>query len=562
MSERVTGGDVVAAFLEAAGVRVAFGVISIHNMPILDAIVRRGVIRCVPARGEAGATNMADAYARVTGSLGVAFTSTGTAAGNACGALVEALTAGTPLLHVTGQIDVPYLDRERSYIHEAKDQLAMLRAVSKRAFRVWSADTLLGTLREAAAVALTPPAGPVSIEIPIDVQGALMDWPPFDELLPLPPAEPLLDVRSLEALARELRGAKRPLLWLGGGARGAVAPVRALANLGFGVVTSANGRGVLPEDDPHSLGSYTTAPPVEALYRTCDAMVVAGSRLRGNETLRWNVQLPEKLYQIDVDPAMRDRSYAVRRFVTGDAATALGELVELLGSDMRIDPGFGADIVRARTRANDELRRTLGPYEPLVDALGAWMPANALWVRDVTVSNSSWGNRYLPLRGPRDGVHALGGGIGQGLPMAIGAALGAGERKTVALAGDGGLQLSLGEFATLVQEDADVLLIVMNDGGYGVIRNIQDAQYGARRCLADLHTPDFQTFAASIGLRSARVTDGASFTAALADLGNRRGPALLEVDMLAIGPYATAFAGPPVREASSLRHPELVEGPR
>ena len=550
MSEGVIAGDVVAAFLEAAGVRAAFGVISIHNMPMLDALERRGVIRCVPARGEAGATNMADAYARVSGGLGVAFTSTGTAAGNACGALVEALTAGTPLLHITGQIDVPFLDRDRSYIHEAKDQLAMLRSVSKRAYRVWSAATLLGTLREAVAVALTPPMGPVSIEIPIDVQGAPMEMPPLDELLPLPPAAVTLDIRSLEALAHDLRGAKRPLLWLGGGARGAAAPVRALVQRGWGVVSSAAGRGVLPEDDPASLGSYTSAPAVEALYQTCDAMLVVGSRLRGNETLRWNLRLPENLYQIDADPSMRDRSYAVRRFVTGDAATALTELVELLGPEATADPGFRADVARARAQANDELRRTLGPYEKLVHALGAWMPPDALWVRDVTVSNSSWGNRYLPLRGPRDGVHAMGGGIGQGLPMAIGAALAGGGRKTVALAGDGGLQLSFGEFVTLVQEDVDVLLIVMNDGGYGVIRNIQDEKFGGRRYLANLHTPDFQAFAASIGLASARAGDPASFQAALTSLGSRKGPALLEVDMAAFGPYASAFAGPPVREAA------------
>jgi acetolactate synthase-1/2/3 large subunit len=550
MSERTIAGDVIAAVLEAAGVRAAFGVISIHNMPILDAIERRGVIRCVPARGEAGATNMADAYARVTGGLGVCFTSTGTAAGNACGALVEALTAGSPVLHVTGQIDVPYLDRERSYIHEAKDQLTMLRAVSKRAFRVWSADTLLGTLREAIAAALTPPAGPVSVEIPIDVQGAPMEMPAFDELLPLPPAEAPLDGRSLEDLARELRAAKRPLLWLGGGARGAAAPVRKLAELGFGVITSANGRGVLPEDHPLSLGSYTTAGPIEALYRTCDAMVVVGSRLRGNETLRWDLQLPANLYQIDVDPTLRGRSYPVRRFVTGDATPALTELVELLGHDVKIDPAFAGDVARARAQASDDLRRTLGPYDGLVHALGAWLPPDALWVRDVTVSNSSWGNRYLPLRGPRDGVHAVGGGIGQGLPMAIGAALGANGRKTVALAGDGGLQLSFGEFATLVQEEADVLLIVMNDGGYGVIRNIQDDKFGGRHYLANLHTPDFQAFAAAIGLPSARVGDLAGFAAALTGLGGRRGPALLEVDMLAFGPYAATFAGPPVRAAA------------
>jgi acetolactate synthase-1/2/3 large subunit len=247
---------------------------------------------------------------------------------------------------------------------------------------------------------------------------------------------------------------------------------------------------------------------------------------------------------------MRDRSFPVARFVTGDAAVALTELVELLGRDMKVDPKFRADVITARTQANDELRRTLGPYEELVHALGAWMPPNALWVRDVTVSNSSWGNRYLPLRGPRDGVHAMGGGIGQGLPMAIGAALAAGDRKTVLLAGDGGLQLSFGEFVTLVQENADVLTIVMNDRGYGVIRNIQDVAFGGRKVLADLHTPDFQTFAKSIGLASAKAGDMPSFHAALDSIGNRKGPALLEVDMLAFGTYASAFAGPPVREAA------------
>lgn len=109
--QQVTVGYAIAAFLEQCGVKAAFGVISIHNMPILDAMGERGKIRFVPARGEAGGTNMADACARTTGGLGVCLTSTGTAAGNAAGAMVEALTAGTPLLHLTGQIETPYLTR-------------------------------------------------------------------------------------------------------------------------------------------------------------------------------------------------------------------------------------------------------------------------------------------------------------------------------------------------------------------------------------------------------------------------------------------------------------------
>ena len=177
MSNTTTVGELIAAFLEQCGVKTAFGVISIHNMPILDAIHNRGKIRYVGARGEAGAVNMADGLARVSGGLGVAFTSTGTAAGNAAGAMVEALTAGTALLHVTGQIETEYLDRDLAYIHEAPDQLSMLQSISKAAYRVRSVETALPTIREAVRVAQTAPSGPVSVEIPIDIQAAEIEWP-------------------------------------------------------------------------------------------------------------------------------------------------------------------------------------------------------------------------------------------------------------------------------------------------------------------------------------------------------------------------------------------------
>ena len=246
MSQRVTVGELVAGFLENCVTPMAFGVISIHNMPILDAIARRGRLRFVPARGEAGAVNMADGYTRVSGGLGIAITSTGTAAGNAAGAMVESQTAGTPLLHLTGQIETGYLDRNCAYIHEARDQLGMLRSVSKAAFRVQSPEAALPVLREAVNTALTAPSGPVSVEIPIDIQAAPVDW--TDDLVPARPAPVVPAPRELDALADALAGARRPLLWLGGGARHAALAVSRLVEMGFGVVSSTNGRGILPED--------------------------------------------------------------------------------------------------------------------------------------------------------------------------------------------------------------------------------------------------------------------------------------------------------------------------
>ena len=126
-----TVGDFIARYLAEIGVTTVFGVISIHNMPILDAIARQNRIRFVPARGEAGAMNMADAYARVTGSLGVCMTLTGTAAGNAAGAQAEALTAGSPVLHITTQVDREFADRDRAAIHDMPRQPEMLRGVLK-----------------------------------------------------------------------------------------------------------------------------------------------------------------------------------------------------------------------------------------------------------------------------------------------------------------------------------------------------------------------------------------------------------------------------------------------
>jgi acetolactate synthase-1/2/3 large subunit len=547
MSDKVTGGEVVAALLERAGVTAAFGVISIHNMPILDAFGRRNRIRFVPARSEGGAVNMADAFTRVSGGMGVALSSTGTAAGNTCGAMVEAETAGTPMLHITGQIELPYLDKSRGYIHEARDQLGMLRAVSKAAYRVWSADTLAGTMREAIRVARTPPTGPVSVEIPIDIQEGAMTWPADLEPLPVHAPEPAAD--ALDALARALEGKRRPLLWLGGGARGAAKEVARLVELGFGVVSSVQGRGIVPEDHPQTLGAFNATLEIEQFYATCDAMLVVGSRLRGNETLRYTLKLPRPLYQIDADPTQQGRAYTAELFVAGDAAKSLAVLAERLAGKIKIDPKFAADLAAARKAAEASLRAGLGPYAELVDALHAAMPRGSVWVRDVTVSNSTWGNRMLRVHGPRDGVHALGGGIGQGVPMAIGAALAADERKTVVLAGDGGLHVSLGELATLVQEKPNVTLIVMNDRGYGVIRNIQDAKFDGRRYFVDLHTPDMGELARTLGLQFFRAKSTGEIPSAVKAAVAHRGPALLEIDMNAIGPFAAKFAGPPVRKS-------------
>ena len=544
---RPTTGDTVAAVLEACGVTTAFGVISVHNMAILDAIGRRRRIRFVPARGEAGAVNMADGHARVRDALGVAVTSTGTGCGNAAGALVEARTAETPLLHLTGQVDTPHLGRGHGFIHETPEQLEMLAAVSKAAYRVSDPDECAEILREAIAAALTAPRGPVSVEIPADLQTAAARPPDDPSPRPVRPAPP--DEAALDRLAARLAASRRPLLWLGGGAGHAGEGARRLAEMGIGIVTSVRGRGIVPEDHPLTLGAFNQSPEIEAFYGTVDFMLLVGTRLRSNDTRTYRLELPMPRIQVDIDPAARGRlAYPIDGFVQGDAAAVLGGVADRLddapGDAFRPDPEFADDLRRARADAEDRLRSAIAPYDGLADALAAGMGHDAIWVRDITVANSTWGNRLLKVYDPRNALHPAGGGIGQGLALAIGAAVAAPERKVVCLTGDGGLVLNMGELMTAAETGADLAVVVMNDRGYGVIRNIQDAEYGGRRRFVDLATPDLGRLAGACGLGYRRIAAPADFAGGICEALAGHGPLLIEIDMAAIGPPRVPFGGP------------------
>ncbi len=545
-------GDLVARTLAEAGVTHAFGVISIHNMPILDAILRQGRIRFVPARGEAGAMNMADAFARVSGTLGVCITSTGTAAGNACGSQVEALTAGSPVLHITSQIDTPWMDRDRAAIHDVPRQPDMLKAVSKSIFRIWEARGAVPTLQAAMSCALSAPSGPVSLEIPVDVQR--MTAPTPARITAPAVAQVAARPEAIDALADYVRSARRPMLWLGGGSRAASHEATALAERGLCIVTSTNGRAVVPETHPRNLGAFNMTPAAQALFDACDLMIVVGSRLRGNETRNNMLRLGKPLVQIDADASQGGRNYPVDFFVHGDARLALAGLLERLPDRLDVDAEFGASVLAARHAGEESLRATLGPYRAVADAMRERVLAQALpFVRDVTISNSTFGNRYVLLAEPRFGVHALGGGIGQGAAMALGAAMAAPDRRTLAMIGDGGAMLNLGEFATAMDQQAPITFVIMNDRAYGVISNIQDAQYEGRRAYCRLTTPDFGLFAQSIGMPHERVQRAEDFATALDRGLATHGPCMIEVDMNAIGPFAQAFGGPPAGAAGGAR---------
>lgn len=545
-----TLADMLVRTLADIGVTTVFGVISIHNMPILDAIHLQNRIRFVPARGEAGAMNMADAYARVSNHIGVCITSTGTGAGNAAGAQVEALTAGSRVLHITTTVDSPYADKDKAAIHDVPRQPDMLKAISKAYFRINTASEAVGIITATLASVMEAPQAPVSLEIPVDVQRFKAHFAAIAKPTPLKRAP---NTTQIDELLKLIKQAKRPMLWLGGGAHAAGVAATSLANKGFGIVTSTHGRAVVSEAHPRTLGAFNMTPEAESIYASCDLMIVVGSRLRGNETKDYKLKLPKPLVQIDADALQGGRNYEVSAFLHADASLALEALDKALGT-LDVDPQFGYDIAVARAKSEGALRTRLGAYQVIADDLLGFVSSNNhAFVRDVTISNSTFGNRYVQFLEPRLGVHALGGGIGQGLPMAVGASIANPAHKTVLLTGDGGLTLCIAELGTLVEEQCEAIIVLMNDAAYGVIENIQDAQYQGRRVYSKLQPLDFALTCASVGLNHVKISNVQDFKAALDKANNHKGATMIEVDMVTIGDFAERFAGPPAGAAGGMK---------
>jgi len=538
-----TVGDLVAEFLTACGVTTAFGIASVHNIPMLDAIGRRNTIRFMMARGEMGGAHMADGYARVNGGLGVIFSSTGPGAANAIGGLIEARFAGSPVLHITGMTATKFADRDMGTVHDPVDQLGMMQSVCKSSYRIRSAQHAIGVLTRAATDALTAPMGPVSIEVPIDIQREKITRPAVLDnfVLPVPPGRTPTDM-ELNELATRVAAAKRPMLWIGSGARNASAEIHKLLDMGFTVVNSINGKGTVAEDHPQSLGGLhgNGMPRVQDFYKTVDLLLVVGSRLRGQETGDFAIKLPANIVHIDVDPMAQNRTYEDSYFICGDSRLTLQALLPRVEGKLKVDPAYLSDFAAMKQTVRSDFLATLGVYSTFADQLRKVMPRDAIWVRDVTQSNTTWGNRVFPVYAPQQSVFPVGAGIGQGLQLGIGAAAAAGDRKTVVISGDGGFFLNVAEWWTPVQEKLDMTVIIMNDRGYGVIKRIQDSTQG-RRFYADLESPDLEKFATVSDVPFFRCTSAETFGETVAKAIAIKGLTLVEVDMTAVGEFPAYY---------------------
>jgi thiamine pyrophosphate-dependent acetolactate synthase large subunit-like protein len=523
-----TGAEAIAQTLRGAGVDVAFGLPGVHNLALWPAFERAG-IRIVGSRHEQGCAYAADGYARTTGKLGVALVTTGPGAANTLGAVGEAWASHSPVLVIA--TDIPSSLRRdgvyRGVLHETPEQSALFASVTKHRCVVNDAQYLGAQCATAVRAATAAPTGPVYLGVPTDMlvgNGAVAS--PYQRS-----EGATIDLRP----ALEIVASERPLLWVGGGARAAGQHVDALARaLGAPVVTTYQARGVLPAGHPHLVPAPPHEPEVTELIASADLAIVVGSDLDYMNTMGWRLPLPERKIAINVDAADATKNVAMDIVIEATAERALPMLVASLEGDRTPWAGDLAALgraIRTRLRNASETKEAIAFLEHTEAAL-----------RDDTVVFADmcipgyWCAGHLGVRGARQFHYPMGWGtLGWALPASVGAAVAG--RSTVCIAGDGGALFALGELAAIAQESLLLTVVIVDDGGYGMLR------YGHENesIGSDLAAVDFVTVARGFGITAEAVPGiGPDYETALAKALASGEPRVLHVTARLYPPVTTS----------------------
>ncbi|MEU9029786.1 thiamine pyrophosphate-binding protein [Streptomyces sp. NPDC048383] len=500
-----TGGDLVVETLHSLGAHTVFGLPGQHALALFDAVGRSG-LRLVGLRTENNAGFAADAYGRITGEAVPLLLSTGPGALMALPALAEAAAASAPVLAISSQVPTPGLGGgRRGHLHELRDQAASFREVVKSVHTARTPSQIPSVIAEAWESALTAPFGPVWVEIPEDVLAAPtvipqvtgMDATPH-ELAPRP---------ELTAVAAHwLANASRPVIIAGGGVvrADAAGKLKQLAErLNAPVVTTFGGKGAFPWTHPLSLQSWLEDRHMTDFLEDADVLLVVGSGL-GELSSNYHTFFPTgRVVQIEADLGKLESNHPALG-IHADARLALQALLETVPE--REDPTAPE---RVRLLLADIAARLAGQdvtlEQGLLGSIRAALPARSPSFWDMTIL-SYWAWSAFDAEHPNTMHSAQGaGGLGYAFPAALGAALAEPGTPVLAVSGDGGAMYSIAELATARQHDLDVTWLIVDDGGYGILRAYMTDAYGTPTGT-ELTRPDFVALAGSFGVPAATTT--------------------------------------------------------
>jgi acetolactate synthase-1/2/3 large subunit len=514
----MTTADHLIEQLYQFGVRHLFGMPGSHSTHLYDALRRHGKIETILIRNEQAGAYAADGYARVTGRPGVICTTAGPGATNALSGVAEAYADSTPVLLLTGQVNASRLHQECGAYHEL-DLEGVFRPCTQYVGTVMKSEQIPEMVRAAFEAMTTGRPRPAALILPQDIMA--METEPQPALRVRKP-ESVVSADEIQRAVEVLEKSRHPLILAGGGAvwSEAEGQVAELAfKLNCPVITTLNGKGILDERHPSSLGHARGVKAMAALPHA-DAMVAVGCRFTEVLTRFHTIPIPKELIQIDIDANQIGMNYPVRVGLQGDARMLLAALNARLPGTWEKDWSPFWEQARGTPHPKPEW---------FIETLRRELPENAIVFTDASemaLRMQSDFPAYFP-RGffyPSNYI-----ALGWGFPAAVGGAVGQPDRWVVSVSGDGGFTMSLQELSTAVRYRLKLIAIVHNDSAYGAIKNLQRLKHDARYLDTELNNPDFMLLAQAYGLPGRRATNASEFADAIREAVTRDGPSLIEV---------------------------------
>ncbi len=498
----MTVAEAILRTLAGAGVRTTFGLPGVHNLAFWEASGDE-LPEIIGTRHEQTTVYAADGLARSGGGLGVSLTTTGPGAANAVAAFGEAAASGSPVLLIASDTStrIARPGVVRGALHESADQGAMFATFAKAVHQPRTAAAAVEAVARGAQAAMQWPRGPVYVGVPTDVLWQAGAPLAVAEPQRLPPSD-----RDIRAAVELIASVERIVLWVGGGAvqsDAGDALARLAARLGAPTLASWAGHGVVSADSPWLIDLPPHEPEITDLIAQADLMIAVGTAFDGPNTMNWRLPVPERLVAINADPVDAGKNYPPAVTVVADAREAVCALAGAVES-RDANPGSVRELcerVRLRIGSDPDTRDAWRFVAALDDVI---VRRDPVVVNDMAIPGY-WGAGYTRVHRPRRMQYPVGWGT---LGFALPAAVGAGALRThpvLVVCGDGGFMFAVGELAVLRQHNLPVTVLLVDDGGYGMLRFDQTIA-GAPHRGVDLARPDFPMLAAAFGI-SCQITD-------------------------------------------------------
>lgn len=538
----ITGAEALMLALKNEGVKTIFGYPGGSIMPVFDALYdyTRGEKKAfdhILVRHEQAATHAAEGYARVSGDVGVCIVTSGPGATNTLTGVADAMLDSTPIVVIAGQVGTAALGTDA---FQEVDLVGVAQPISKWSYQIRRAEDIAWAVSKAFYIARTGRPGPVVLDFPKNAQVTTTEWEPqhVDFVRSYVPY-PKPDETAIAAAAELINKAERPLALVGQGVELGSAHnelIEFIEKAGIPAARTLLGLSALPTGHPLNMGMLgmhgNLAPNIKE--QECDVLIAIGMRFSDRVTGQTSKYARQaKVIHLDIDHSEIDKCIKTDVAVIGDCKVTLPAITRLLKKNSHqewVESFKSLDEQEREAVIEPAIHPADGPLlmGEVVNAVAEVTKGEAILVTDVG-QNQMFSSRYFKYNRKRSIVTSGGlGTMGFGIPAAIGAAFGAPDRMVCMFSGDGGFQMSIQELGTIMEQQAPVKMILMNNNYLGNVRQWQDMFFGHRQSFTKMMNPDYSQIAAGYHIPYAVVTERADLAAAVEKMLATKGPFILE----------------------------------